>query len=1060
MDWTICVICQNSRDSAPLSCPKNRQSRNADDVYKDFLDNVREFEKIGALPVDIDFGEHGTPECFAENNASWHRACHQKFNKSKLERELSRKRKQEEDKEAPGTSASQRSKRQSTGSSKNTCLFCDESGPRKLHEYATKCAEQNLKLMATEMQDGKVLSQILCGDLVSNELKYHLECLTKYRNDYRGYRRQNSPTRADQRKLNQRAKMVNSRAFVELVTYMEESAEEGTYLFKLSNLHNMFEERLKDFGIDTTIHKTRLKDKILKHFCHQGLEEQSDGKSIILAFPAGIQQLLKDAFLIHDYDEEARLFARVAKICREEILKEKITFSGEFNPGCQQEITPSTRLLMSMLIYGPNLAGSVNDSQACLTLTQLLVHNCKKKGNVETKHQRYSPDREPPVPLYVGLSLHTQTRSKTLVDQMANLGISVSYKRIMQVENELAASQCEQYRSDGVVCPSQLRKGLFTVSALDNLDHNPSSTTAQGSFHGTGISIIQQPTKDHPGIIRNHPVSISNTTSNSAKSLVLPDSYSIVPAVYMKPPTTEVPRIEHSTTSGLADHIEKANAEEKQWIQHASELLQQELVREQSLTWAAYHASHQPQPNELPAITALLPLFVEKADSAAMVKHGMSIIQNITQFLNPGQIPILACDCPIFAMCKYTQWKFPTTHGENLMVIMFGGLHLEKALWTVLGDVLEASGWIDALTESGIATAGTAQSFLTVSHITRTRHAHQVSALALENLQQEAFNAATGTDTDDEKAFDSWKMSMTEKSPTFQYWDLVLRLEKTVLILVRAHRENNFQLYREVLDSLMGMFFALDHYNYSRWVSVHIRDMNSLPVGVQEDLEKHWVVVKGSRRFSAIPIDQAHEQENAKVKGNGGAIGLTEQPEALKRWMIAGPEQARVLTSFENEYLASDDADHDYHHHEEGLSAQKLFQKQTNNLIQTINGYGNPFSDDCPELLVLHTRQYADQEVADAMKGLEALGKYQYSKFKKEVFTEQSKSIHESIKKNKLHLFKTRTPKKTSKMKQLTAIRSDANLFGRLYIANQHRDGDLDTFFSHENQLYPPPQYF
>ena len=46
------------------------------------------------------------------------------------------------------------------------------------------------------------------------------------------------------------------------------------------------------------------------------------------------------------------------------------------------------------------------------------------------------------------------------------------------------------------------------------------------------------------------------------------------------------------------------------------------------------------------------------------------------------------------------------------MVIMFGGLHLEKAPWTVLGDMLDASGWIDALTESGIATAGTAQSFL------------------------------------------------------------------------------------------------------------------------------------------------------------------------------------------------------------------------------------------------------------------------------------------------------------------------------------------------------------
>jgi len=64
------------------------------------------------------------------------------------------------------------------------------------------------------------------------------------------------------------------------------------------------------------------------------------------------------------------------------------------------------------------------------------------------------------------------------------------------------------------------------------------------------------------------------------------------------------------------------------------------------------------------------------------------------------------------------------------------------------------------------------------------------------------------------------------------------------------------------------------------------------------------------------------------------------------------------------------------------------------------------------------------------MKGLEALGNAQYNIFKKEVFTEQSKSIHESIKKNKLHLFQTPKLKKTSKTKELTAIQSDASLFG------------------------------
>ena len=43
-----------------------------------------------------------------------------------------------------------------------------------------------------------------------------------------------------------------------------------------------------------------------------------------------------------------------------------------------------------------------------------------------------------------------------------------------------------------------------------------------------------------------------------------------------------------------------------------------------------------------------------------------------------------------------------------------------------------------------------------------------------------------------------------------------------------------------------------------------------------------------------MAIDQAHKQNNATVKSDGGAVGLTQNPEALRRWMVAGPEVARM----------------------------------------------------------------------------------------------------------------------------------------------------------------------
>ena len=75
-----------------------------------------------------------------------------------------------------------------------------------------------------------------------------------------------------------------------------------------------------------------------------------------------------------------------------------------------------------------------------------------------------------------------------------NLGLSISYNRDLELENMLATAVCKQFEDEGVVCPAKLQKGLFVVGALDNLDYNPSSTTAQDSFHGTGISVFQIPT--------------------------------------------------------------------------------------------------------------------------------------------------------------------------------------------------------------------------------------------------------------------------------------------------------------------------------------------------------------------------------------------------------------------------------------------------------------------------------------------------------------------------------------------------------------------------------------
>jgi len=195
----------------------------------------------------------------------------------------------------------------------------------------------------------------------------------------------------------------------------------------------------------------------------------------------------------------------------------------------------------------------------------------------------------------------------------------------------------------------------------------------------------------------------------------------------------------------------------------------------------------------------------------------------------------------------------------------------------------------------------------------------------------------------------------------------------------------------------MFLFFPLDHVNYSRWVSVHQQDIQALPEKLKNTFNTFWVIQKTCKRFSAIPIDQAHEQENAKVKGSGGVVGLTENPAALCRWLICGPELARIVTQFGEQYMPETNPVGESVHYEEGLSHQIKFQLQVNNFVNEINRYGNPFDEKGQELLVLNTRECADDVVVTTVRTIEDLGKRQFEEFNREVLKERTRPISATI---------------------------------------------------------------
>ena len=117
--------------------------------------------------------------------------------------------------------------------------------------------------------------------------------------------------------------------------------------------------------------------------------------------------------------------------------------------------------------------------------------------------------------------------------------------------------------------------------------------------------------------------------------------------------------------------------EEHVWLEQVTSSLDD--PNPSGLSWAAYH-SQKPS-----SIISMLPIFNESSNSFAMIRHAMSIVILNINFLNPGQIPVIALDQPLYAIGKQIQWKWRKEFGEDHLVLMMGGLHIEMAAFKVLG---------------------------------------------------------------------------------------------------------------------------------------------------------------------------------------------------------------------------------------------------------------------------------------------------------------------------------------------------------------------------------------
>ena len=137
-----------------------------------------------------------------------------------------------------------------------------------------------------------------------------------------------------------------------------------------------------------------------------------------------------------------------------------------------------------------------------------------------------------------------------------------------------------------------------------------------------------------------------------------------------------------------------------------------------------------------------------------------------------------------------------------------------------------------------------------------------------------------------------------------------------------------------------------------------------------------------------------------------GIVGITENEGALRWWLVSGPEIARILSEFEDQFQRWRGTD--VRHHEQLPSIQKAFASDLKNTISTFEKLGNPFSEDRNDLYVLDIKLIMPDEVVATVRSVEDIGKTKFDGFVRERIKNPSMTFYDTIVKNNLALFKSK----------------------------------------------------
>ena len=262
------------------------------------------------------------------------------------------------------------------------------------------------------------------------------------------------------------------------------------------------------------------------------------------------------------------------------------------------------------------------------------------------------------------------------------------------------------------------------------------------------------------------------------------------------------------------------------------------------------------------------------------------------------------------------------------LFIMFGAFHTQMAVFPALGRMIEGRGGPYILSEARLITAGSISKFLNGKVYNRCKRGHILLSTAMHGLNWERFvddlnipsakilDLATLSDQKDMNIPENIKLLLAqhdlylqqtlagEREKTAQFWMTYASFVDLFLILQRAMKENDVDLYGYALFKISSIFFITNRQNYARWMTYYLLELNNhskTRPDVYNALKSGGFSVKRTENhFSQVGVDMSLEQTiNAQSKNRmKGIMQYADVPSAVNRWLVTNSMKAKLVNIF------------------------------------------------------------------------------------------------------------------------------------------------------------------